>query len=89
MPGRPKPLQWQGWLVGCAFSSNAELQPAGMHRRPQLLMAANVIFGALAGNLVKVNNLLAISLLLSIVLPGVVEARPVDGETGGEINTMI
>ena len=84
-------------MVGCASSSNAELQPAGMHRRPQLLMAANVIFGALAGKftskfagkLVKVNKLLAISLLLSIVLPGVVEARPVDGETGGAINTMI
>ena len=47
-------------------------------------MAAKVILGALASKLAKVNNLLAICLLLSIVLPGVVEARPVDGETGGE-----
>ena len=58
-----------------------------MHRRPELLMAVNVILGALTSKLAKVNNLLAICLLLSIVLPGVVEARPVDGETGGEINS--
>ena len=50
-------------------------------------MAVNVILGALTSKLAKVNNLLAICLLLSIVLPGVVEARPVDGETGGEINS--
>ena len=58
-----------------------------MHRRPELLMAANVIFGALIGKFAKVKKLPAILLLLFIVQPGLVEARPVEGETGGEVHT--
>ena len=93
VPGRPKPQRAaQAVLLGlpkpcsargCA-SSNAELQPAGMHRRPGLLMAVNVI-----SNLTKVptvSKLLAICFFLSVELPVLIEARPVDGDTGGEVH---
>ena len=81
----PKPRQ------GCA-SSNAELQPAGMHRRPGLLMAANAIFNVIVKltRVLVINHLLATCLILSIGRPAGIEARPVDGETGagGEIQLL-
>ena len=56
-----------------------------MHRRPRLLlMAVNVIV-----NLTKVttmSKLLAVCLFFFIKLPVLIEARPVDGETGGEVH---
>ena len=79
----PKPCQQ--WPAGGCTSSNAELQLDGMHRSPSLLMAANLI-----KKLTKVttmNKLLALCLFLSIELPAVIEARPVDGEAGGEIHS--
>merc|ERR1711990_993478 len=69
------------------MGKNAELQPAGMHRRPGLLMAVNNVISNLT-KVLTLNKLLAISFFLSIELPVVIEARPVDGETGDVLPTL-
>ena len=64
-------------------SANAELQPAGMHPRPKRLMAANVI-STIKSKVIVSRKCVAIIFFVLIGRPVRIEARPVDGETGGD-----
>ena len=68
-------------------SANAELQPAGMHPRPKRLMAANVI-STIKSKVNVSRKCVAIIFFVLIGRPVRIEARPVDGETGGDVTDI-